>query len=85
MTASIGIATGNRATPEELLRDADIALYRAKAAGKNRAVAFAPSMLDSVDDLRNLDVDLHIALQAGQFFLLYQPTIDLEERRLYRC
>ncbi len=78
VTASIGIATGDRATPEELLRDADIALYRAKAAGKNRAVAFAPSMLDSVDDLRNLDVDLHIALQAGQFFLLYQPTIDLK-------
>ena len=78
VTASIGIATGDRATPEELLRDADIALYRAKATGKNRTVAFAPSMLESVDDLRNLDVDLHNALQAGQFFLLYQPTIDLK-------
>jgi diguanylate cyclase (GGDEF)-like protein len=78
VNASIGIATGDRATPEELLRDADIALYRAKATGKHQAVAFAPSMLESVDDLRSLDVDLHNALQAGQFFLLYQPTFDLK-------
>jgi len=77
VTASIGIATGDRATPEELLRDADIALYRAKAAGKHRAEVFTASMLVSVDDHRTLDVDLHNALQAGQFFLLYQPTIDL--------
>jgi diguanylate cyclase (GGDEF)-like protein len=77
ITASIGIATGNRATPEELLRDADIALYRAKAAGKDRAEVFTPSMLETVDDHRSLDVDLHRALAADQFFLLYQPTIDL--------
>jgi diguanylate cyclase (GGDEF)-like protein len=77
VTASIGIASGDRATPEELLRDADIALYRAKAAGKHRAEVFTPSMLVSVDDHRSLDVDLHAALGADQFFLLYQPTIDL--------
>jgi diguanylate cyclase (GGDEF)-like protein len=77
ITASIGIATGDRATPEELLRDADIALYRAKAAGKDRAEVFTPSMLETVDDHRSLDVDLHRALAADQFFLLYQPTIDL--------
>ncbi|HEY3841831.1 MAG TPA: EAL domain-containing protein [Acidimicrobiales bacterium] len=78
ITASIGIATGERTTPEELLRDADIALYRAKAAGKNVAQVFTPSMQESVDDNRRLDVDLHEALEAGQFFLLYQPTIDLQ-------
>ena len=77
VTASIGIACGDRATSEELLRDADIALYRAKAAGKHRAEVFTHSMLESVDDHRSLDVDLHAALTAGQFFLLYQPTIDL--------
>jgi EAL domain-containing protein (putative c-di-GMP-specific phosphodiesterase class I) len=77
ITASIGIATGDRSTPEELLRDADIALYRAKGAGKNRFEVFTPSMLESVDDHRSLDVDLHRALAADQFFLLYQPTIDL--------
>jgi EAL domain-containing protein (putative c-di-GMP-specific phosphodiesterase class I) len=77
VTASIGIATGDRGTSEELLRDADIALYRAKASGKHRAEVFTPSMLESVDDHRSLDVDLHAALTSGQFFLLYQPTIDL--------
>jgi diguanylate cyclase (GGDEF)-like protein len=77
VTASIGIAGGDRMAPEALLRDADIALYRAKAAGKRRAVVFSPSMQVAVDDHRNLAVDLHQALEAGQFFLLYQPTVDL--------
>jgi diguanylate cyclase (GGDEF)-like protein len=77
VTASIGIATGDRLTPEEVLRDADIALYRAKAGGKRGAVVFAPSMQLVVDDHRRLIVDLHQAVAAGQFFLLYQPTVDL--------
>jgi diguanylate cyclase (GGDEF)-like protein len=77
VTASIGIAKGERAIPEELLRDADIALYLAKAAGKNCAEVFTHSMQVSVDDHRNLEVDLHGALEANQFFLLYQPIVDL--------
>jgi diguanylate cyclase (GGDEF)-like protein len=75
VTSSIGIAEGGRSAPEELLRDA--ALYRAKAAGKQRAVVFSPAMQHDVDDHRHLEVDLHGALEAGQFFLLYQPTVDL--------
>ncbi|MBF6557650.1 MAG: EAL domain-containing protein [Acidimicrobiales bacterium] len=77
VTASIGIAEGDRATPGELLRDADIALYQAKAAGKHCAVLFSSAMQESVDDHRHLEVDLHDALEDGQFFLLYQPTVDL--------
>jgi len=77
VTVSVGIATGDRETPEELLRDADIALYRAKGAGKNRAEVFTRSMLEYVDDHRTLDVDLHTALSANQFFLVYQPTFSL--------
>jgi diguanylate cyclase (GGDEF)-like protein/PAS domain S-box-containing protein len=68
VTASIGIATGDRSTAQELLRDADIALYRAKAAGRNSFVIFEPAMQSS---------DLDTALAAGQFFLLYQPILDL--------
>jgi diguanylate cyclase (GGDEF)-like protein len=78
ITTSIGIATGDRLLPEELLRDADVALYRAKAAGKNRAVLFSPSMQASVDDHRNLELDLRIALEKSQFFLVYQPMVHLE-------
>jgi diguanylate cyclase (GGDEF)-like protein len=77
VTTSIGIAEGARATPGELLRDADIALYQAKAAGKKCAVVFAPAMQEAVDDSRILEMDLNGALEADQFFLLYQPTFDL--------
>jgi diguanylate cyclase (GGDEF)-like protein/PAS domain S-box-containing protein len=77
VTASIGIAEGDRAHPGELLRDADIALYRAKAAGKHCTVAFSPAMQEAVDDQRTIEVDLHNALDNGEFFLLYQPTVDL--------
>jgi diguanylate cyclase (GGDEF)-like protein len=77
VSASIGIAEGDRATPEALLQDADIALYQAKAAGKQRAVKFIPAMQESVDHHRRLEVDLQGALEAQQFFLMYQPTVDL--------
>jgi diguanylate cyclase (GGDEF)-like protein len=77
VTASIGIAEGRRATPDDLLRDADIALYQAKEAGKKCSVVFAPAMQDSVNDRRRLEVDLSTALGADQFFLLYQPAVDL--------
>jgi diguanylate cyclase (GGDEF)-like protein len=77
VSASIGIAEGDRATPEALLQDADIALYQAKAAGKQRAVKFVASMQESVDHHRRLEVDLRGALKDQQFFLMYQPTVDL--------
>jgi diguanylate cyclase (GGDEF)-like protein len=77
VSASIGIAEGDRSTPEALLQDADIALYQAKSAGKRRAVKFVPSMQESVDHHRRLEVDLQGALEADQFFLMYQPTVEL--------
>jgi diguanylate cyclase (GGDEF)-like protein len=77
VSASIGIAEGDRATPEELLQDADIALYQAKAAGKQRAIKFVKSMQESVDYHRALEVDLRSALEKSEFFLMYQPTVEL--------
>jgi diguanylate cyclase (GGDEF)-like protein len=77
VATSIGVAVGDRVIPEQLLHDADIALYRAKANGKRCFVLFSQSMQQAVDDHRTLEVDLHQALQAGEFFLLYQPTVDL--------
>lgn len=77
VTASIGIATGPRAVPAELLRDADVALYRAKALGKARYVSFQPEMFSAVKNRLELERDLRGAVESGQFFLLYQPTVDL--------
>ena len=77
VTASVGFAEGDRPTPGRLLQDADIALYQAKAAGKARAIGFSGAMRDAVDVHRLLEVDLHGALKAEQFFLEFQPTVDL--------
>jgi predicted signal transduction protein with EAL and GGDEF domain len=77
LTASIGIATGLRPSATELLRDADIALYRAKADGKNRFVAFEPEMHTVVQGHHLLEMDLRDALPADQFHLVYQPIFNL--------
>jgi len=83
ITASIGIAEGDRATAEDLLRDADIALYRAKANGKDRAALFAPEMQAAVLDRLALKTDLQSALAEEQFHLLYQPLFDLDTMHVY--
>src|SRR5277367_1778003 len=77
VTASIGIAAGDRVSAEELLRDADIAMYRAKWDGKNRYVVFESGMQDAVQSRMELEMDLREALDNGEFFLVYQPTFDL--------
>jgi len=76
--ASIGIATGIRPTAEELLRDADIAMYRAKWGGKSRYLVFESGMEDEVQSRLELEMDLQGALDDDQFFLVYQPTFDLQ-------
>ncbi|HMK63715.1 MAG TPA: diguanylate cyclase, partial [Acidimicrobiales bacterium] len=78
VTASIGIAGGQRNSAHELLRDADIALYRAKALGKNRSALFQPEMQTAVLDRIEIEADLRSALVEEQFFLLYQPVFDLD-------
>ncbi|MGD0394496.1 MAG: EAL domain-containing protein [Acidimicrobiales bacterium] len=78
ITASIGIATGDRSSAQELLRDADIALYRAKAAGRDGWVLFEPAMQSAAVDRLELKSDLDSALAGDQFFLLYQPIFDLD-------
>jgi diguanylate cyclase (GGDEF)-like protein len=77
LTASIGIAAGTRSSATELLRDADIALYAAKAAGKDCFVVFRPEMHTVVQDRLLLEMDLRDALVNGQYFLVYQPIFNL--------
>jgi diguanylate cyclase (GGDEF)-like protein len=77
LTASIGIAVGIRPSATELLRDADIALYEAKSAGKDRFVVFQPEMHTVVQDRLLLEMDLRDAFTSGQFVLVYQPIFNL--------
>ena len=79
VTASIGIAMGERISAEDLLRDADIAMYRAKWDGKNRYVVFESGMQDTMQNRMELEMDLREALENEEFFLAYQPTIDLRD------
>jgi diguanylate cyclase (GGDEF)-like protein len=78
VTASVGIAMGARESAEELLRDADVAMYRAKWDGRNRYVVFESAMQDEVQSRMELEMDLREAMQNEQFFLVYQPTFDLQ-------
>jgi diguanylate cyclase (GGDEF)-like protein len=78
VTASVGIATGDRGCAEDLLRDADIAMYRAKWSGKNRYVVFETGMQDAIQTRMELEMDLRLAFEREEFFLVYQPTFDLQ-------
>ncbi|MGZ8491238.1 MAG: EAL domain-containing protein [Gemmatirosa sp.] len=76
--ASIGIATARTGeTTEELLRNADLAMYQAKARGKGTYEEFAPPMYEAVRDRMSLGSDLHQALERREFRLVYQPVVDL--------
>jgi len=79
VTASVGVAMGDRATAEELLRDADIAMYRAKWEGKNGYVVFESGMQDAVQSRMELEMDLRDAFEKEEFFVVYQPTFNLRD------
>jgi diguanylate cyclase (GGDEF)-like protein len=82
LTASIGVAFGRYATPEDLLRDAHMALVSAKTAGKDRYTLFNANMRSVIEGRAVLEAELSTALAEDQFFLLYEPIYDLRTRRV---
>jgi diguanylate cyclase (GGDEF)-like protein len=82
MTASIGVAFGQYASQDDLLRDARMALYAAKVAGKDRYTLFNANMRSVIEGRGLLEVDLNKALVEKQLFPLYQPIYDLGTRRV---
>jgi diguanylate cyclase (GGDEF)-like protein/PAS domain S-box-containing protein len=83
--ASVGIATadGERAGDvEELLRNADVAMYMAKERGKGRYQVFEPAMHDTALKRLELKADLQRALEHDEYVLHYQPVIELETGRI---
>jgi diguanylate cyclase (GGDEF)-like protein len=76
--ASIGIVTAEpESTPLTLLQDGDIAMYRAKAAGRGQWVAFHPGMRAAALQRIELERELGNALEEGQLRLVYQPVVEL--------
>ena len=82
VTVSIGIATGAEQDIDDLVRDADLAMYQAKSRGKAQAAAFVPQMVDSANDRLQLLLDLQGALERDEFVVHYQPVIDLATRTM---
>ncbi|WP_344460643.1 putative bifunctional diguanylate cyclase/phosphodiesterase [Kitasatospora kazusensis] len=91
VAASIGIAFGPRghapaadpamtdpkAATDELMRNADLAMYRAKSQGKGRVVLYTPAMRTELDRRAELEERLRVAVREGGFTLLHQPVVDL--------
>jgi len=80
--ASIGIALlpQDGATPADALRHADLALYRAKAEGRNRARRFAPALRTAMLARQRWENELRQAIDQGEFELHYQPQMTLQPR-----
>lgn len=80
--ASIGIARAYPAdTADDLLRNADLAMYRAKHGGKRRYEIFQPVMHLAALERRRLEEDLDQALSKGEFLLHFQPIVDISTRQ----
>jgi diguanylate cyclase (GGDEF)-like protein/PAS domain S-box-containing protein len=83
VSASLGIAVGDAgATAASLLRDADVAMYRAKTSGKGRSALYESDMRTVAVERLQLESDLATALELQQLTLAYQPVIELETERI---
>jgi len=84
IATSIGIALEDEQTfePEDLLRDADIALYRAKENGRGRSEVFDVALREAVQIRHRLQRDLERAMQDGELFTVYQPIVQLDSGRI---
>ncbi|KQT89983.1 hypothetical protein ASG60_10065 [Methylobacterium sp. Leaf469] len=77
VSIGIALAPNDATTPEALLGRADLALYRAKAAGRGEVSEFTPDLEASVLKRRDLEVDLKRAIAQGELSLHYQPLVGL--------
>jgi diguanylate cyclase (GGDEF)-like protein len=81
----LAIAPGDGTTPDELLKNADLALYRAKADGRGTFRFFEPEMDARVKARRAMESALRRALAEGEFVLHYQPIVNADDNRVTCC
>ena len=79
LTVSMGatMRSGDGDSPEELVRQADTAMYRAKAEGRRCYHFYEPEMDEALQERMELDQAMRIGLERGEFYLVYQPRVDL--------
>jgi predicted signal transduction protein with EAL and GGDEF domain len=84
ISASIGVAASSNSyeSAEDLLRDAEIAMYRAKQAGKARCEVFDPAMHSNAVRRLKLETDLRRGLEHGELLVYYQPIISLQSEKI---
>src|SRR3954451_3667533 len=84
LTASVGLTvTGDpRTNPDDMLRDADIAMYRAKEQGKSQCAVFDDSLRERAIERLDLESGLRHALARGELRLMYQPEVSLATGRI---
>jgi diguanylate cyclase (GGDEF)-like protein len=81
--ASIGIAFGTgQANPDQLIRNADLAMYQAKANGKGTFAIFEKSLGSQTIQRMELEVSLRQALEREEFFLVFQPIVEITTSRI---
>ncbi|MGE0627105.1 MAG: EAL domain-containing protein [Hyphomicrobiaceae bacterium] len=78
VSVGVSIAPDDAATPEQLMQNADLALYRAKSEGRGRCRYFEATMDEQVRARRSMESEMRAALPAGQFELYYQPLVSLD-------
>ncbi len=83
-SASIGILNGSEKhkKPEDLMRDADIAMYQAKRGGKDRHEIFDEDMLEDVKDSLQMETELRRAVEKDEFHVFYQPIYSLISQKI---
>jgi diguanylate cyclase (GGDEF)-like protein/PAS domain S-box-containing protein len=87
ISLSIGVTTSStvRNCADELLRNAGLAMYAAKAAGRGRVEVFVPSMLELATERVSLDQDLRHAVERGELRLFLQPVISVDSGAIVGC
>ncbi len=87
VSASVGLASARDATKpaERLIREADIAMYRAKSTGRNRFAIFDHELRATIDRRVSIERDLRSAIARGEFSVFYQPVVSLRDGSVVSC